>query len=142
MENERWKSTKMQRITTFLMFDGKAEEAMNFYISLFADSEIKSISRYEENQGGAKGSVLHAVFSLNGQQFMCIDSSVKHQFTFTPAISLHVMCDTEEEIDNMFAGLSLGGEILMPLDTYPFSKKYGWVKDRFGVSWQLMLADS
>lgn len=132
----------MQRITTFLMFDGKAEEAMNFYISLFADSEIKSISRYEENQGGAKGSVLHAVFSLNGQQFMCIDSSVKHQFTFTPAISLHVMCDTEEEIDNMFAGLSLGGEILMPLDTYPFSKKYGWVKDRFGVSWQLMLADS
>jgi predicted 3-demethylubiquinone-9 3-methyltransferase (glyoxalase superfamily) len=132
----------VQKITTFLMFEGKAEEAMNFYISLFADSEIKSISRYGENQGGSKGSVLHAVFSLNGQQFMCIDSSVKHQFTFTPAISLHVMCDSEVEIDNIFAGLSQGGQILMPLDAYPFSKRYGWVNDRFGVSWQLMLADS
>jgi predicted 3-demethylubiquinone-9 3-methyltransferase (glyoxalase superfamily) len=132
----------VQKITPFLMFEGKAEEAMNFYISLFPDSEIKSITRYGENQGGTEGSVLHAVFSLNGQQFMCIDSSVKHQFTFTPALSLHVMCVSEKEVDNIFAGLSQGGEILMPLDTYPFSKKYGWVNDRFGVSWQLMLADS
>jgi predicted 3-demethylubiquinone-9 3-methyltransferase (glyoxalase superfamily) len=124
------------------MFEGKAEEAMNFYTSLFADSEIKSISRNAEPEGGSDGSVQHAVFSLHGQQFMCIDSSVKHQFSFTPAMSIHVMCETEDEIDNIFARLSQGGEILMPLDTYPFSRKYGWVNDKFGVSWQLMLTDS
>jgi len=78
----------MQTITTFLMFDGKAEQTMNLYVSLFADSEIKSISRYEENEEGPVGAVRHAVFSLNGQSFMCIDSAVKHGFTFTPATSL------------------------------------------------------
>ena len=72
----------MQKITTFLMFDGKAEEAMSFYMSLFADSEIKSITRYAEGEAGAAGSVQHALFSLSGQQFMCIDSVAKHGFTF------------------------------------------------------------
>jgi predicted 3-demethylubiquinone-9 3-methyltransferase (glyoxalase superfamily) len=129
-----------QKITTFLMFDGKAEEAMNFYTSLFKQSEIKSITRYGANETGKEGTVLHATFILNGQEFMCIESSVKHEFTFTPSISLYVKCDTEEEIDELFEKLSQDGEVLMPLAAYPFSAKFGWVQDKFGVSWQLNLS--
>jgi predicted 3-demethylubiquinone-9 3-methyltransferase (glyoxalase superfamily) len=129
----------MQKIMTFLMFEGRAEEAMNFYISLFKDSEIVNIVRYGPNEAGPEGSVLNAVFTLNGQAYMCIDSYMQHQFTFTPAISLFVTCETEAEIDQLFARLSQGGEILMPLDAYPFSQKFGWTADRFGVSWQLSL---
>jgi predicted 3-demethylubiquinone-9 3-methyltransferase (glyoxalase superfamily) len=128
-----------QKITTFLMFEGKAEEAMTFYLSLFKDSSVTSITRYGPDGPGTEGSVMHAVFSLQGQYFMCIDSSVKHGFTFTPAMSLFVDCQTPDEIDRLFASLSQGGQILMPLDTYPFSPRYAWVNDRFGVSWQLNL---
>ncbi len=91
----------MQKITTFLMFDGNAEEAMNFYVALFRDSKIIHITRYGPNEAGAEGTVMHALFSLNGQEFMCIDSNVKHNFSFTPAISLYVVCDTEDEIDEL-----------------------------------------
>ncbi|MCY9517673.1 VOC family protein [Paenibacillus apiarius] len=133
-------SNMNQKITTFLMFDGQAEEAMNFYISLFNQSEIISIQRYGANEAGAEGSVLHAAFSLHGQVFMCIDSNIKHDFTFTPAMSLYVTCDTEEEIDRVFAKLSQDGSVLMPLGAYPFSEKFGWVADKFGVTWQLSLA--
>jgi predicted 3-demethylubiquinone-9 3-methyltransferase (glyoxalase superfamily) len=132
----------MQKITTFLMFEGKAEEAMNFYISLFKDSEIKSIVRYGANGPGEEGSVMHAIFSLNGQDFMSIDSSIKHEFAFTPSISLYITCETEEEIDKLFGQLSHGGEVLMPLAQYPFSEKFGWVNDKYGVSWQLNLTRS
>jgi predicted 3-demethylubiquinone-9 3-methyltransferase (glyoxalase superfamily) len=127
------------KITTFLMFGGNAEEAMNFYISLFKDSSVTSIRRYGAGEGGAEGSVMHAIFSLDGQQLMCIDSNVKHDFTFTPAISLFVNCETDEEIGELFAALSQGGQVLMPLDAYPFSKKFAWVADKYGVSWQLNL---
>ncbi|MDR6226001.1 VOC family protein [Desmospora profundinema] len=129
-----------QKVTTFLMFEGKAEEAMNFYTSLFNDSAILSLTRYGANEEGAEGSVKHAVFSLCGQEFMCIDSSVKHDFTFTPSISLYVTCKTEEEIDRVFEALSQDGIALMPLGTYPFSEKFGWVQDQYGVSWQLTLS--
>ncbi len=135
----------MQKITTFLMFVGRvgrAEEAMNLYTSLFKQSEILSITRYGENEAGAVGTVQHATFTLNGQEFMCIDSNAPHPFTFTPSVSLYVRCDTEAEIDAVFAKLSQDGQIHMPLDEYPFSKKYGWVSDKFGVSWQLNLEDS
>ena len=130
----------MQKITTFLMFDGKAEEAMNFYTSLFENSKILSLTRYGPNEAGAEGTVMHAAFSLGGQEFMCIDSNVKHEFTFTPAISLYVNCETEEEIDGLFEKLSHGGQVLMPLDRYPFSEKFAWLSDKFGVSWQLNLS--
>lgn len=130
-----------QKITTFLMFEGKAEEAMNFYTSLFNQSEIVSISRYDENGPGKEGTVIHATFTLNGQEFMCIDSYVKHDFTFTPAMSLYVTCDTEEEIETVFNKLAQDGKVLMPLGSYPFSKKFGWLNDKYGVSWQLTLAE-
>ncbi|HDX9651046.1 hypothetical protein COL68_24550 [Bacillus wiedmannii] len=134
-------SNTIQKITTFLMFEGKAEEAMNFYTSLFDQSEIVSISRYDENGPGKEGSVIHATFTLNGQEFMCIDSYVNHGFTFTPSMSLYVTCETEEEIEKVFHKLAQDGSVLMPLGSYPFSKKFGWLNDKYGVSWQLTLAE-
>jgi predicted 3-demethylubiquinone-9 3-methyltransferase (glyoxalase superfamily) len=131
----------VSKITTFLMFEGKAEEAINLYTTVFDNSEIISISRYGANEAGAEGTVMHATFSLNGQEFMCIDSHVKHNFTFTPSMSLYVTCDSSDEIDRIFTTLAEDGAVLMPLATYPFSKKFGWVADKFGVSWQLTLAD-
>ncbi|WP_374703347.1 VOC family protein [Bacillus sp. V3-13] len=131
----------MQKFTTFLMFDGQAEKAMNFYTSVFRNSEILSIALYGPEGPGEEGTVMHAIFSLNGQEFMCIDSNVKHDFTFTPAISIYVACETEEEIDEDYGKLSQDGGVLMPLAQYPFSEKYGWVMDKFGVTWQLNLGN-
>lgn len=131
-----------QKITTFLMFAGQAEEAMNFYTSLFKHSEIIDITRFGPNEAGEEGKVIKASFSLNGQLFMCIDSSIKQEFTFTPAMSLWVNCDTEDEIDGLFEKLSQDGQALMPLAAYPFSERFGWVADRYGVSWQLNLGKS
>lgn len=134
----------MQKITTFLMFVGKqhgrAEEAINFYVSLFRDSRINLIVRYSEGEEEPEGTVKHASFTLDEQEFMAMDSSRPHPFTFTPAISLFVQCETEYEMDRLFRGLSEGGRVLMQLNKYPFSKKFGWVEDKFGVSWQLNLA--
>jgi predicted 3-demethylubiquinone-9 3-methyltransferase (glyoxalase superfamily) len=132
----------MQKLTTFLMFAGQAEEAMNFYISLFENSKVLSITRYGPGEPGAEGSVMHATFSLGGQEFMCIDSNVEHGFTFTPAMSIYISCESEAEIDRLFVALSQAGQVLMPLDQYPFSEKFAWLADRFGVSWQLTLAKS
>lgn len=128
-----------QKMTTFLTFAGQAEEAMNFYVSLFAEGKILSIQRYSEDEVAAPGKVVHATFSLAGQIFMCMDSNVTHKWTFTPAISLYIACATEAEVTQLFAQLSQGGEVLMPLATYPFSDKFAWVADRYGVSWQLNL---
>lgn len=127
----------MQKFTAFLMFAGEAEEAMTFYTSLFPQSEIKLIRRYSEQDFGPTGAVKHAVFALNGQEFIAIDSSVHHAFTFTPAISIFVECESETEIDRVFNELSKGGQIFMPLEKMPFSEKFAWLNDRFGVSWQL-----
>jgi len=119
--------------------DGKAEEAMNFYTSLIEDSRITNIVRYGANEGGEEGTVMQAVFSLKGQEFMCIDSNIKHQFSFTPSFSIYVTCDTEAEIDQLYQKLIEGGAALMSIGDYGFSKKFGWLNDRFGVSWQLNL---
>jgi predicted 3-demethylubiquinone-9 3-methyltransferase (glyoxalase superfamily) len=128
-----------QKITTFLMFEGNAEEAMARYVSLFEDAEVVSITRYGADGAGKEGSVQHATFSLAGQRFMCIDSPAQHGFTFTPSVSLFVQCVDEAEIDRLYAALSDQGTELMPLDDHGFSAKFGWVNDRFGVSWQLNL---
>ena len=125
------------KITPFLMFSGRAEEAMNFDVALFEQSEIVRLTHYGPNEMGPEGSVYQAVFSLSGQVFMCIDSPGKHDFTFTPAISLFVSCADEAKIAHYFDVLAEGGQVLMPLDSYPFSRKFGWVQDRFGVPWQL-----
>jgi len=127
----------MQKITNFLMFTGQAEEAMNFYVSLIPNSEIGEVKKYGPDQGGNEGSVMLAKFTLNGQPFICIDSPPVHAFTFTPSMSLYIDCELDAEIEKLYNALSAGGNILMPLGAYPFSKKYGWLSDKFGVSWQL-----
>jgi predicted 3-demethylubiquinone-9 3-methyltransferase (glyoxalase superfamily) len=131
---------KMEKVIPFLMFqDGNAEEAMNLYTSIIEDSQITSIVRYGANEAGLEGTVMQATFTLKGQKFMCIDSYIKHQFSFTPAFSIFITCNTEEELDNLYEKLNEGGQALMPLNDYGFSKKFGWLNDRFGVSWQLNL---
>lgn len=126
------------KISTYLMFEGKAEEAIRFYVSLFPNSEITELNHHQE--GDLKGKVLTAYFTLNKQNFMAIDSPAVHDFTFTPAISIFVECESEEELDKTFAQLNEGGKALMPVDDYGFSKKFGWTEDKYGVSWQLNLA--
>lgn len=129
----------MEKVTPFLMFEGNAEEAMIFYTSLVQDSNITSISKYGADGPGKEGTVFQATFTIKGQEFMCIDSYVNHEFTFTPSFSIFLTCSTEEEIDLLFEKLSDKGSVLMPLGDYSFSKKFGWTVDRFGVSWQLSL---
>jgi predicted 3-demethylubiquinone-9 3-methyltransferase (glyoxalase superfamily) len=129
-----------KNITPFLMFEGNAEPAMIFYVSLFAGSSIQSIARFGAEGPGKEGSVMTGILSLNGQTIMFLDSPVKHAFTFTPASSLFVECENVEEIDRLFAALSDGGKVLMGLDAYPFARRFGWMNDRFGVSWQLRLS--
>jgi predicted 3-demethylubiquinone-9 3-methyltransferase (glyoxalase superfamily) len=129
-----------RKVTTHLMFEGAAEEAMTLYVSLFGDSRIEQIERYGPGEMGAEGTVKLAVFSLAGREFLCIDSPVKHAFTFTPSMSLFVDCESEAELEAVFNRLSDGGSVLMPLGNYGFSTKFAWLKDRFGVSWQLNLA--
>ena len=131
----------MGKVTPFLMFQGgKAEEAMNYYTSIIDDSEITSIVRYGANESGDEGTVMQATISLKGQEFMCIDSNLEHQFSFTPSFSIFVTCDTEEEINNLYQQLIEDGQALMPIGDYGFSQKFGWLNDRFGVSWQLNLS--
>lgn len=128
-----------QRIMPFLMFQGCAEEAMTFYVSVFGGA-VLDVQRLSANEAGTEGKVLRATFTLMGQTFMCIDSSVRHDFTFTPAVSFFVQCGFERDVEHAFAELSREGQVLMPLAAYPFSSKFGWVQDKFGVSWQLSLA--
>ena len=126
------------KIQTFLMFEGKAEEAMTFYTSLFPDSRIVDVKRYGPEGPGKEGSVVQAVFQLAGREYMCIDSFVKHAFGFTPSTSLFVTCQSEDELKTLAGKLGEGGTLLMPLDKYPFAQKFTWLNDRFGVSWQLI----
>jgi predicted 3-demethylubiquinone-9 3-methyltransferase (glyoxalase superfamily) len=127
-------------VTTQLMFEGAAEEAMNFYVSLFNDSGVTRIERYGPGEQGTDGTIKRAEFTLCGRAFTCIDSPVRHDFTFTPSMSLFVECENQSELDDAFRQLATGGEILMPLDDYGFSARFGWLNDRFGVSWQLNLS--
>jgi len=130
----------MKKATPFLMFqNADAEEAMTFYTSIIEDSEITSINRYGAEGPGEEGTVMTATFTIKGQEFMCIDSHIKHGFTFTPAFSIFLDCSSEEEIDSLYEKLLDGGSALMPLGNYGFSQKFGWVNDCFGVSWQMTL---
>jgi predicted 3-demethylubiquinone-9 3-methyltransferase (glyoxalase superfamily) len=129
----------MQKIIPFLWFDNRAEEAVEFYISLFADSKILNITRYQkqaaEVSGQPAGSVMSVEFELAGQKFTALNGGPV--FKFTPAISFFVNCGSREEVDRLWAALGRDGSILMALDSYPFSERYGWLTDRFGLSWQL-----
>jgi len=116
----------MQKITPFLWFDDQAEEAMKFYVSLFKDSKILSISRYGEGEPGRPGQVRTGTFRLNGQEFMALNGGPI--FKFTEAVSFFVDCETQQEVDTLWEKLSEGGE----------EGQCGWLKDRFGLSWQIV----
>jgi predicted 3-demethylubiquinone-9 3-methyltransferase (glyoxalase superfamily) len=116
----------MQKITPFLWFNNQAEEAMNFYVSVFKNSQKVSITRYGEVGPGAKGMVMTARFLIEGQEFVALNGGPV--FTFSPAISFVVNCETQEEVDRMWEKLSDGGE----------KQQCGWLKDKFGVSWQIV----
>ena len=127
------------QVVPFLMFEGQAEEAMRFYVSLFPEARVLEIARYGKGAAGAEGTVSRARFSIGGQTLMCTDSTVKHAFAFTPATSLYVQCTSKERMRLLVERLSEGGKVFMPLDNYGFSKLFAWVADKFGVSWQLSL---
>jgi predicted 3-demethylubiquinone-9 3-methyltransferase (glyoxalase superfamily) len=126
-----------QKITPHLWFDDVAEEAMNWYTSTFKNARVLSINRYNVDAPGSPGDVLTAVFQLEGQEFLALNGGP--HFRFTPALSFFVSCDSEDEVEAIFQGLSTGGSILMPLQAYPFSEKFAWFEDKYGVSWQVNL---
>jgi predicted 3-demethylubiquinone-9 3-methyltransferase (glyoxalase superfamily) len=116
----------MQKITPFLWYDDKAEEAMNFYVSIFKNSKVLSVARYGEVGPGPKGSVMTATFRLDGQEFIALNAGPR--FKFTEAISFVVNCETQEEVDEFWEKLSEGGE----------KSRCGWLKDKYGLSWQVV----
>ncbi len=116
----------MSKITPFLWFDGQAEEAMNFYVSVFNDSKILNVNRYGDAGPGPKGTVMTASFLLNGQPFLALNGGPV--FQFTPAISFVVNCETQEEVDSYWAKLSAGGQ----------EGQCAWLTDKFGISWQIV----
>ncbi len=116
----------MQKITPFLWFDTQAEEAMNFYVSIFKNSKIGRVTRYGDAGPGPKGAVMSATFVLDGEEFMALNGGPL--FAFTPAISFLVDCKSQEEVDDLWEKLSAGGK----------QERCGWLKDKFGLSWQII----
>jgi predicted 3-demethylubiquinone-9 3-methyltransferase (glyoxalase superfamily) len=116
----------MQKITPFLWFNGNAEEAMNFYVSIFKNSKVVSVTRYGAAGPGPKGTVMSATFQLEGQPFYALNGGP--QFSFSPAISFFVNCETQKEVDELWDKLSEGGE----------TQQCGWLKDKYGLSWQII----
>ncbi len=116
----------MQRIVPFLWFNGRAEEAMNFYVSIFKNSRVTGVSRYGDTGPGPKGTVMVASFQLEGQDFHALNGGP--EYTFSPAISLLVNCETQQEVDHLWERLCEGGAPI----------QCGWLKDKFGVSWQIV----
>jgi len=116
----------MQKITPFLWFDGKAEEAARFYVSVFKNSKILSVSRYGEAGPGPQGSVMTVAFELDGEKFVALNGGPNH--TFSPAVSFVVDCETQQEVDHYWERLSEGGEKVL----------CGWLKDKYGLSWQIV----
>lgn len=122
----------MKSATTFLMFQGQANEAIQQYQQWFSELQVESLTYMEDSQ-----QVAMAILNLKGLKMMVNDSVIKHSFTFTPSTSIFMECESEEEIDSLVAQILEGGQALMPLNNYGFSKKFAWIQDRFGVSWQL-----
>jgi predicted 3-demethylubiquinone-9 3-methyltransferase (glyoxalase superfamily) len=129
-----------QELRTFLTFQGgKARAALDLYRQVFDDFELIEIDLYGPGDVGPEGTVKVARFRLAGVEFSCADSPISHDWDFTPAVSLWVDCDDQGELHRLFAELGQEGQTFMPLDDYGFSRRFGWVADRFGVTWQLNL---
>jgi predicted 3-demethylubiquinone-9 3-methyltransferase (glyoxalase superfamily) len=129
----------MHPITPFLWFKDEAEDAAKFYVSLFKNSKLGDIARYIEGSPGEAGSVMTVSFELCGQEYTALNGGPIEGFDFTPAISFFVSCETMEELNTLWEKLSDGGSVMMEKQEYPWSEQYGWLNDKFGVSWQLNL---
>ena len=129
-----------QKITPNLWFDHQAEEAVQFYTAVFSNGKIGDMTRFDEASaqasGQPEGSVMTVSFELEGQPFVALNGGP--HFTLNPSISFFVGCHTKEEVDTLWEKLSEGGQPLMPLEAYPFSERYGWIQDQYGLSWQVM----
>lgn len=127
-----------QTVRTFLMFqNGQAEAAIKRYAELVPGTEIRSIERYGADRPGPEGTVFRAILALGGQEVQVTDSPVAHQFSFTPSTSFFVDLESPEQVDELASALGAGGGQLMPPGAYGFSRRFAWVTDEFGVSWQL-----
>ncbi|MBI3311344.1 VOC family protein [Serratia quinivorans] len=126
----------MSHVSTFVMFQGDAQPAIDLYSELFTGFRVQQLVHFDESDGGPRR-VKHATIDFERHNLVFIDSPVSHDFSFTPAVSLHVNLATEAELERIFARLAEGGEVLMPIDDYGFSARFGWLNDRFGLSWQL-----
>lgn len=124
------------------MFQGDAEEALKLYASLFEEFKVKKVERYEEGDMAAAGKFMLARVSFSGHELLIFDSPPIHKFSFTPSFSLYVEYESEAELKAAFAKLSEDGKVMMPLGQYDFSPLFGWVEDRFGVSWQFSLSQA
>ncbi len=142
-KGEQTGSSGRQKITPFLWFDDQAEEAVNFYTSVFKNSAVTRTNRFDEASAKASGrpagSVMTVAFKLEGFEFSAINGGP--YFKINPSVSFYVTCPQPEEIDELWQKLEKGGRIRMPLDKYPFSDKYGWIEDQYGVSWQLIMGN-
>jgi predicted 3-demethylubiquinone-9 3-methyltransferase (glyoxalase superfamily) len=125
----------VQKVTPHLWYDMEAAEAAEFYCSVLPDSKVTGVTTLPNTPSGDTDVV---AFVLCGQEFQAI--SAGPLFKFNPSISFLISCSTKEDVDEIWNGLSEGGEALMPLDSYPFSERYGWTTDRYGLSWQVMAA--
>ena len=129
-----------RELRTFLTFqDATAGAALDLYEDVFDDFELRELERYDAAGPGPEGSVRYARFRLAGSELSCADSPVSHAWGFTPAVSLWIECEDSDELERLFNRLSEAGTVFMPLDDYGFSRRFGWVGDRFGVTWQLNL---
>lgn len=130
-----------RELRTFLTFqNATAGAALDLYRDVFDDFELLDVDRYDSAGPGPAGSVRHARFRLAGAELSCADSPISHAWDFTPAVSLWIDCDSEQEQQRIFDRLADNGTVFMPLDAYGFSTRFGWVGDRFGVTWQLNVA--
>ncbi|WP_346827433.1 VOC family protein [Serratia inhibens] len=127
----------MSQVATFVMFQGDARQAIDLYSELFGSFKVQQLLHYYDETPDGQRRIKHASIDFDRQNLVFIDSPVSHDFSFTPAVSLHVNLATEAELERIFARLAEGGEVLMPLDDYGFSARFGWLNDRFGLSWQL-----
>ena len=127
----------MKSMTPFLMFQGRAQEAMDYYIEIFEDAEIRYVKEYDAETPEMQGKVMQGVIRIHDQLIMLMDSNVPHEFSFTPSMSFFIEGNSMMEIEHSYQKLKKKGAILMPLDEYGFSDSFAWVQDQFGVSWQL-----
>jgi predicted 3-demethylubiquinone-9 3-methyltransferase (glyoxalase superfamily) len=131
----------VRKVTPFLMFERNAEAAMQLYAATVPNTKIVELERNaSDGPGGKAGAVYRGVLSIAGQHVRFFDSPAPHAFKLTPSFSLFVDCESEDEVAKLAGALGDGGQVFMPLDTYPFAKKFAWVGDKFGVSWQLSFA--